>query len=175
MKVFSQLGLAGSAGVTVYVATALIFMVELFGEVTGLYLYRNTWFRHELTEIFTLVGFLVGAFLIWHSHRSVLIRNHEIEKLLRAAQGEFSAMITLQFDEWGLSEAERDIAMLTTKGMSVAEIADLRQTSQGTVKSQNSSIYRKAGVNSRTQLIGLLIEELLVDAAPTSPTSATAA
>ena len=47
--------------------------------------------------------------------------------------------------------------------LSVAEIADLRNTSQGTVKSQNSSIYRKAEVKTRTQLLGVLIDELLVD------------
>lgn len=168
MKLFEQIGWAGVAGVTVYVAAALIFFMELLGDVTGIYLHNNSWFTHELTEIFTFIGFLVGAALIWHSHRSVLLRNREIEKLLRAAQGEFSAMITLQFDEWGLSEAERDIAMLTTKGMSVAEIAELRHTTIGTVKSQNSSIYRKAGVNSRTQLISVLIEDLLIHAPPES-------
>ncbi|MEY8100064.1 helix-turn-helix transcriptional regulator, partial [Falsihalocynthiibacter sp. S25ZX9] len=82
---------------------------------------------------------------------------------LRAAQGEFFAMVNLQFDRWGLSKAERDIALLTTKGLSVAEIADLRNTTQGTVKSQNNSIYRKAKVNSRTQLLGALIDELFIE------------
>ena len=44
----------------------------------------------------------------------------------------------------------------------IAEIAALRETSEGTVKSQNSAIYRKAGVKTRTQLVGALIEELLI-------------
>ena len=71
-------------------------------------------------------------------------------------------MLNLQFDRWELSNAERDVAMLTVKGLSVAEIAELRKTSQGTIKSQNNAIYRKADVKSRTQLVGALIDELLI-------------
>ncbi|AXI48987.1 hypothetical protein C1J03_19195 [Sulfitobacter sp. SK012] len=72
-------------------------------------------------------------------------------------------MLGLQFDRWGLSEAERDVALLTVKGMTVDEIAELRGTSSGTIKSQNNAIYRKANVKSRTQLLGSLIEELLIE------------
>lgn len=89
-----------------------------------------------------------------------------MERLLRSAQGEFFEMLNVQFDRWQLTEAERDVALLTVKGMTVSEIADLRNTSAGTVKSQNNSIYRKARVRSRTQLLGKLIDQLLVE--PTS-------
>ena len=151
------------AGAAVFVASALAFFSELFGEITGVYFYNYNWVAHEIIELITLIGFLVGGALIWLSQKQLKVRNSEIEQLLKAAQGEFFAMVHAQFDRWGLSNAERDIALLTVKGLSVAEIAELRQTSQGTVKSQNNAIYRKAGVKTRTQLVGYLIDELLVE------------
>lgn len=150
-------------GGVIYLASALAFFAQLIGEITGYYLFKGSWLAHELISIATLAGFIAGALLIWRSHHLLQQRKQEVERHLRAAQGEFFAMLNLQFDRWGMSNAERDIAMLTVKGLSVAEIADLRNTSQGTVKSQNSSIYRKAGVKTRTQLLGVLIEELLPD------------
>jgi DNA-binding NarL/FixJ family response regulator len=45
--------------------------------------------------------------------------------------------------------------------MSTAEIATLRNTSEGTVKAQTNAIYRKAGVTGRPQLLSLFIEDLM--------------
>ena len=47
------------------------------------------------------------------------------------------------------------------KGLSTAEIAQLRRTSEGTVKAQTAAIYRKAGVTGRPQLLSLFIEDLM--------------
>ncbi|MEH6835937.1 MULTISPECIES: helix-turn-helix transcriptional regulator [Falsihalocynthiibacter] len=163
MKANAPSKIALKFGILIYVVSALAFLSELFAEITGYSLFYRNWLAHELIEILTFIGFLVGAFLIWRSQKLLAKRNAEIELHLRAAQGEFFAMVNLQFDRWGLSKAERDIALLTTKGLSVAEIADLRNTTQGTVKSQNNSIYRKAKVNSRTQLLGALIDELFIE------------
>ena len=63
--------------------------------------------------------------------------------------------------EWGLSPAERDVALFAIKGLSTSEIAALRTTSEGTVKAQTAAIYRKAGVSGRPQLLSLFIEDLL--------------
>lgn len=150
------------AGIAVYVLSAFAFATELAGEITGYYLFSASWIVHEITAIITLLGFIAGGVLLWQSHKLFLRRHQEIKRNLRMAQGEFFRMLELQFDRWGLSAAERDVALLTVKGLSVAEIARLRETSEGTVKSQNNSIYKKAKVKSRTQLLGALIEELLV-------------
>lgn len=151
------------AGITVYVISALAFVSELMGEITGFYLLSASWLVHEIVAIITFFGFGVGGLLLWQSHRLYLQRHDEIKQHLRMAQGEFFLMLEQQFDHWGLSAAERDVAMLTIKGFSVGEIAELRETSEGTVKSQNNSIYKKANVKSRTQLLGALIEELLIE------------
>lgn len=68
-----------------------------------------------------------------------------------------------RFSEWGLTKAEADVALFAIKGLSTAEIAGLRQTSEGTVKAQTNAIYRKAGVSGRSQLLSLFIEDLMRD------------
>lgn len=155
--------MAFDAGVALYAASALAFLTELIGEISGYYLFSASWLVHEIIAVATFFGFLIGGVLIWHNYKEILLRHKEIERLLRSAQGEFFEMLNLQFDRWGLSEAERDVALLTVKGMTVDEIAALRGTSSGTIKSQNNSIYKKAKVKNRTQLLGSLIDELLID------------
>jgi DNA-binding CsgD family transcriptional regulator len=71
-----------------------------------------------------------------------------------------------RFADWGLTPAERDVALFAIKGMSTAEIAALRNTSEGTVKAQTNAIYRKAGVTGRPQLLSLFIEDLMGEGLP---------
>lgn len=66
----------------------------------------------------------------------------------------------------GLTPAEKDVALFAIKGMSIAEIAMLRETSEGTVKAQTNAIYRKAGVSGRSQLLSLFIDDLMRDDSP---------
>ena len=57
-----------------------------------------------------------------------------------------------------LTEAERDVANRLTTGVSSKEIAEARGTSVCTVANQISSLYRKLGVGSRTELVQVLTE-----------------
>jgi DNA-binding NarL/FixJ family response regulator len=66
-----------------------------------------------------------------------------------------------QFDAWGLTEGEADIAGLTLKGLSHKEIARLRLTSETTVRQQAAAIYRKSGLASRAELAAFFLEDLL--------------
>ena len=54
--------------------------------------------------------------------------------------------------------------MFLVKGLSTRDIADLRGTSEGTIKAQTNAIYRKAAVTGRTQLLSTFIEDLMDDA-----------
>ena len=53
------------------------------------------------------------------------------------------------------------MALFALKGCDVAEIAELRGAATGTVRSQLSQIYAKAGVTSQAMLVSLFIEDLL--------------
>lgn len=88
-------------------------------------------------------------------------RQQQIEDQLRAASGAFMELMEDRFSEWGLTSAERDVALFSVKGMSTQEIAALRDVSEGTVKAQTNAIYRKAGVSGRSQLLSLFIDDLV--------------
>ncbi len=84
------------------------------------------------------------------------------------------AAIDRQFDKWGLSPAERDVALLQLKGLRHKEIADLRKTSERTVRQQALSIYRKAGLSGRTDLAAFFLEDLLLPSVRHTPDSSAA-
>ena len=75
------------------------------------------------------------------------------------------AAIDAQFDRWGLSSAEREIALLLLKGLSHKEIAVVRQTSEKTVRQQSLAVYRKAGLSGRAELSAFFLEDLLLPVA----------
>lgn len=75
------------------------------------------------------------------------------------------AAIDAQFERWGLSSAEREVALLLLKGLAHKEIADVRGTSEKTVRQQALSAYRKAGLTGRAELSAFFLEDLLLPSA----------
>jgi DNA-binding CsgD family transcriptional regulator len=90
--------------------------------------------------------------------------NQEAQDILQG----LGAAIDRQFDRWGLSPAEREIALLQLKGLRHKEIAELRKTSERTVRQQALSVYRKSGLNGRNDLAAFFLEDLLLPASTSS-------
>lgn len=67
-----------------------------------------------------------------------------------------------QFARWSLSPAEREVLLLLLKGLSHKEIAEVRSTSETTVRQQALALYRKSGLASRTELSAFFLEDLLL-------------
>ena len=114
-------------------------------------------------EIGAVFGLFLGVFLGAVHLRDSLARTEAAEDRLAALSGPFMDLVHSQFEEWSLTKAERDVAFCLLKGLSAAEIAGLRSTSEGTIKAQSNSIYRKAGVANRAQLVSLFIEDLILE------------
>ena len=57
-----------------------------------------------------------------------------------------------QFDRWKMTQAEIQVGMLMLKGLSHQEIADVRATSERTIREQARAVYRKSGLTSRSEL-----------------------
>ncbi|WGW05817.1 helix-turn-helix transcriptional regulator [Tropicibacter oceani] len=123
------------------------------------------WVYYELFEIGAVLALILGVVVNASVLRHSLRRQRAAEKSLRLASGAFMDVLEERFDEWGLTPAERDVALFAIKGLSVSEIAAMRATSEGTVKAQSNAIYRKAGVTGRPQLLSLFIEDLMDDSA----------
>jgi len=66
-----------------------------------------------------------------------------------------------QFSRWNLTEAEREVALLLLKGLSLKEIAAVRATTERTIRAQARSLYTKAGVTGRAALSAFFLEDLL--------------
>jgi len=89
----------------------------------------------------------------------------EAQRWSREAKDVLSGLgvaIDAQFDKWALTPAERDVALLQLKGLRHKEIAELRHTSERTVRQQALSIYRKSGLGGRTDLAAFFLEDLLL-------------
>ncbi len=148
----------------IQVLCALFFISNSLSSVIGLPGQPIPWRDKELIEIGAglglVLGIVMGALALHRSRR----RHLKAEAQLRLVSTAFRNLIDEAFDDWGLTPAERDVALFCLKGMSTNDIAALRKTSEGTVKAQTNAIYRKAGVSGRSQLMSLFIDELMDDA-----------
>ena len=148
----------------VQLVCGLFLLWDMLGSLLGLSAPPIAWVYYELAQIGAVIGLLfgmvVGATLLLRSTR----RQRAAEQSLRLASGAFMEVLEERFVDWGLTPAERDVALFSIKGLSTADIAAIRKTSEGTVKAQTNAIYRKAGVSGRPQLLSLFIEDLMDDA-----------
>jgi DNA-binding CsgD family transcriptional regulator len=115
-------------------------------------------FALELLANLGLVAGVVfeGAYLV-----RLLRRQAHADRALSVASGALHEVMEEYFEEWSLTPAEADVATFSIKGSSISEIAKLRGSAEGTVKTHLNAIYRKAGVSGRGELVNLLIEEIL--------------
>lgn len=152
--------------VAIFVVQALcafFFVSDILSSMIGFQTTPISWEMRELLEIGAAFGLILGVVLGGVMLVRALRGRTEAEAQLRRASGAFMDLLQERFAEWGLTPSERDVALFAIKGMSTAEIAALRSTSEGTVKAQTNAIYRKAGVSGRSQLLSLFIEDLMRD------------
>jgi DNA-binding CsgD family transcriptional regulator len=70
--------------------------------------------------------------------------------------------IDSQLERWAFSASEKEVALLLLKGLSLKEIAQIRQTSEKTARAQASAVYHKSGTGGRSELAAFFLEDLLV-------------
>jgi DNA-binding CsgD family transcriptional regulator len=71
-----------------------------------------------------------------------------------------------QFKLWNLTEAEKEVALLLFKGLSLKEIAQVRATSERTIRAQARALYAKAGLSGRAALSAFFLEDLMAPIGP---------
>jgi DNA-binding CsgD family transcriptional regulator len=92
------------------------------------------------------------------SARSQLARQSDRVEALVKGLGD---TIERQFAIWGLTAAEREVALLMLKGVKHKGIAEIRRTSERTARHQALAIYRKANLDGRTDLVAYFLEDML--------------
>lgn len=156
------------AGLFALVATlAAVDLVADLGEGTTV--------GHALIEGAVVVIGLVGAAWMVGRFRELARYAGALETDLAATRAEatrwrteagdlirgLSAAIDQQLERWGLTAAEKEIALLLLKGLSHKEIAGVRAVSESTVRQQARALYRKAGLGGRHDLAAFFLEDLL--------------
>ena len=154
----------------VQIACASFFLSDIVLTLFGFRMRPISWELRELLEIGAAAGLILGVILGAILLSRTLRRQRLAEEKLRRASGAFMELLEERFADWGLTPAERDVALFAIKGMSTQEIATLRSTSEGTVKAQTNAIYRKAGeswqLQLRRQSVGDLMGTSTIEVAP---------
>jgi DNA-binding CsgD family transcriptional regulator len=145
----------------IQIAATLFFLARLLSDILLIQLPLLPWQVEEWLEVLSSVAMLSGVLGSVMLLRIAGRRMRRIERQLEATSGQFQRSIDRQFDEWALSPTERHVALLVIKGFSNAEIAHLRGTTESTIKSQLTAIFRKSGLGSRQQLATSVIEDLI--------------
>lgn len=146
---------------TLQTLCALVFVTELFSDVMGLRHWALDWETRELIQLTAVLGLILGSVASLSFLISNLRHARAVERQLQAASGAFHIAIGNQFADWALSPAEEEVALYAVKGFTNSQIADLRGTSEATVKSQINAIFRKSSVRSRSELMAQFMDLLL--------------
>ena len=150
--------------VTLQILCAVFFVSDILFTVIGFRAAPISWQTREFLEIGAALGLILGGVLGVSMLFKFRARTARVEEQLLIAAGAFAQVLQDRFSTWGLTPAEKDVALFLIKGMSTAEISGLRNTSEGTIKAQTNAIYRKSGVSGRSQLLSLFIDDLMHDA-----------
>jgi DNA-binding CsgD family transcriptional regulator len=138
---------------------------------------------HVVVELVALGAALVGVAGGAWQLRGVLRRASALQRDLLRTQADLDhwrseaqfllqrlgSALESQFQRWGLTEAESEIALLILKGLAYKDVANARGTTERTVRHQALAIYRKAGFAGRAEMSAFFLQDLLLPRRGASP------
>lgn len=176
-----------SGSMPAVVALFLLFVVVV--GIVDLALDRpDSWLSaHVAVEVALVVvslAFAVVLFRSWRRSQSALAQSRAslaaTSAQLAARQAErdawrtsaeqalegFGAAIDRQFTRWQLTRAEREVGLLLLKGLGHKQAAAQLGRSERTVRQQAVEVYRKAGVQGRSELAAFFLQDVVLPDAP---------
>jgi DNA-binding CsgD family transcriptional regulator len=148
------------------------------GGVADLILDRpETWLSfHVVFETLLIAGALLLATTLWlgwwRAARSVAGLQARLEAQgaerdrwqvsARQALDGLARAIDDQFGRWGLTPAEREVALLVLKGYGHKQIAGQTGRSERTVRQHAGVVYEKAGLGGRAELAAFFLQDLML-------------
>ncbi len=154
----------------IFVILISFFSYDLYTDVADQLPLKHLW--HEIILFFTAIVGAVWQFrLLFKKDKEIKVIQTELlatkesykEWLYKSKKSanEIRRMIDQQFSDWHLSASEKDVALLLIKGLTMKEIAELRNTHEKTVRQQATTIYRKANLSGRQELAAFFLEDIL--------------
>ncbi|MGD9981901.1 MAG: helix-turn-helix transcriptional regulator [Hyphomonadaceae bacterium] len=163
---------------TVAIGTAAVLLLltpSIVEFATGEATFNATGIAVELFETLTMAATLFAVVLLVNELRQMrkdraslvndLARSRQESLMWREnaktlVEGAREA-IDRQFEAWQFTPAEKDIATLILKGCSHKQIADIRKSTATTVRQQAQAIYRKSGLEGRSELAAYFLDAIL--------------
>ncbi len=132
-------------------------------------------FYHVVLELLMMLAAAAGASYFWRWLRVARQIERDLAQDLKKARAETSRWqeeeqhllnnlrnaINRQFAQWNFSPAEKEIAFHLLKGLSLKEIADLKDSTFYSIRQQAHVLYHKAGLGGRAQLSAFFLGGLL--------------
>lgn len=132
---------------------------------------------HQVWELFILLLSAGGASMLWKKYTDFLKIEilstrqslKEMEKKTKLWHKENESLIKglgvaidRQFEDWNLSNSEKEVGIMLLKGITTKEIAEIRRVKEKTVRQQCQAIYKKSNLPGRNQLSAFFLEDLLL-------------
>lgn len=135
---------------------------------------------HVIVEVVLMVTSLAFSIILWRGWRrtqrqlacaEVTVARTSAErdawrKSAESALAGFSSAVEQQFEKWGLTPVEREVALLLLKGHGHKQVAAQTGRSERTVRQHAVSIYEKSGLGGRAELAAFFLEGLMLPGAP---------
>ena len=133
---------------------------------------------HVIYEMALVLGALGTAVWLAREWRGAVAANRELRLSLAERKVErdawrasaeqalagLGAAIDAQFGAWGLTPAEREVALLVLQGHGHKEIAVRTGRSERTVRQHAAAAYEKAGLGGRAELAAFFLEGVMLPA-----------
>lgn len=157
--------------------SALLAGIALFGAVDlALDRPRTLLSAHVLFELAFIALCLGAVAFVWRGWRGAraeladsqqALRDREVERDRWRAEAQrllagLGAAIEAQFERWGLTPAEKEVALLLLKGLGHKDAANVLGRSERTVRQHAIAVYRKSGLAGRAELAAFFLEDLLL-------------
>lgn len=133
---------------------------------------------HVLVEVALMVVSATVGIVLWRAWRKTVVRLAVTERSLTASMADreswraraeqalhgLGQAIDEQFDAWGLTPSEREVALLLLKGYGHKQIAAQTNRGERTVRQHAVAVYSKSGQGGRAELAAFFLEGLMLPA-----------
>jgi DNA-binding CsgD family transcriptional regulator len=156
----------------------IVLIATIVGGAIDLYLDAPDSWRspHVLYEVALIAAAMLTSIALWRAwwQSRLTLRETRYTLAERAAERDawkasadaalagLSRAIDARFSAWGLTAAEREIALLLLKGHSHKQIAFNTGRSERTVRQHAVAVYEKSGLGGRAELAAFFLEGLML-------------
>jgi DNA-binding CsgD family transcriptional regulator len=121
--------------------------------------------------VIMMVNFVWKYFRDEEQTREII--RHDLEATKKIAQAfekksqglvkEFQSYVHHEFNQWQLSQSEKEISLLILEGLSSKDMSQKRFTSERTIRNQCAAIYQKSKLAGKNDFCAYFLKEFLKD------------